>query len=435
MTELGPVEIDLLRAAITERSGLAVPEERVDELRALGRARARASGAPSAACWVARLRADPDLCERETDRLCVAMAVNETYFFRDRVQLDAAVEHAARAGAKGRARPARVLSAGASTGAEAYSVAILARERRPEIPGALDIVGVDLSRAAIDAARRGRYPEWALRQTPREIRERYFDVRGGVAELCPSVRAEVSFAVENLIAPSDGLWVKDAFDVILFRNVLMYLTREASEIAALRMARALAPGGVLFLGHTESLRGLSTSLELTRERGVAHYRHAVPVAPVAILATRRPERPRAERPCAPSPSRASPLEAAIHLVEHGDLSRAEEACARAAGGDDLDAATHYLHALCRDRAGDLAGAIRHDTAAAFLDPTFAMPCLHLGLMERRAGDERAARRELARAEALLAREDEARIDRFGGGLDRPALLRICHAMLAGEEAA
>jgi chemotaxis protein methyltransferase CheR len=120
---------------------------------------------------------------------------------------------------------------------------------------------------------------------------------------------------------------------------------------------------------------------------------------------------------------------ALALVEHGDLAEAEEACARAHAADDLDPVSRYLMALCRERAGDRAGAIRHATAAAYLDPSFAMPCLHLALLARRGGDLRTARRELSRALVLLTREDDDRLHLLGGGLDREALVRICCAEL------
>jgi chemotaxis protein methyltransferase CheR len=64
-----------------------------------------------------------------------------------------------------------------------------------------------------------------------------------------------------------------------------------------------------------------------------------------------------------------------------------------------------------------------------------MPCIHLGLLARRSGDHRAARRELSRAVTLLAGEDEARLRLLGGGLPREALLRICSTVLQRGEAA
>jgi len=88
-----------------------------------------------------------------------------------------------------------------------------------------------------------------------------------------------------------------------------------------------------------------------------------------------------------------------------------------------------LLALCRESAGDRQGAIDHDRAAVYLDPGFAMPRMHLGLMARRSGDSEDARRELAQALLLLGREEVSRLLLFGGGFTRDALIALCRAEL------
>jgi chemotaxis protein methyltransferase CheR len=92
-------------------------------------------------------------------------------------------------------------------------------------------------------------------------------------------------------------------------------------------------------------------------------------------------------------------------------------------------------ALCREHARDAAGAAEHDQTAIYLDATFAMPHLHLGLMARRAGDVATAERELDHALSLLAREDASRVLLFGGGFHRDALAQLCRAELRGVESA
>jgi chemotaxis protein methyltransferase CheR len=97
----------------------------------------------------------------------------------------------------------------------------------------------------------------------------------------------------------------------------------------------------------------------------------------------------------------------------------------------MNAGAHYLLALCHEGGGDLQAAGSHDQVAAYLDPGFAMPRLHLGLLARRAGDHEAARRELTEASDLLRREDSSRLLLFGGGFSRDALIAVCQAELAG----
>jgi chemotaxis protein methyltransferase CheR len=89
-----------------------------------------------------------------------------------------------------------------------------------------------------------------------------------------------------------------------------------------------------------------------------------------------------------------------------------------------------LKALCREHAGDESGAVEHDRLAVHLDPTFAMPHLHAGLMAKRASRPLVAQRELGQALVLLEREDTSRLVLFGGGFSREALTALCRAELA-----
>ena len=86
-------------------------------------------------------------------------------------------------------------------------------------------------------------------------------------------------------------------------------------------------------------------------------------------------------------------------------------------------------AACREQSRHGERAREHDRVAAYLDPSFAMPRLHLGLLARSAGDRDAASRELARALPLLRREDASRLLLFGGGFSREALMVLCEASL------
>ncbi len=120
---------------------------------------------------------------------------------------------------------------------------------------------------------------------------------------------------------------------------------------------------------------------------------------------------------------------AVLSTHKGDLADAERVCAELIAIDELSAGAHYVIALCREGTGDLAGAIEHDQIASYLDPGFAMPRLHRGLLARRAGDHATARDELGHALALLRREDASRLLLFGGGFARDALVALCRAEL------
>jgi chemotaxis protein methyltransferase CheR len=127
------------------------------------------------------------------------------------------------------------------------------------------------------------------------------------------------------------------------------------------------------------------------------------------------------------------LEAAL-LVHSGEPATAEARCRQLILTDALNPDAHYLLALCREQAGDFAGADNHDGMAAYLDPDFAMPRLHRGLLAGRRNDDATARRELARALQLLPQEHSRRILLFGGGFTHEALLACCRSSLREHEA-
>ena len=121
---------------------------------------------------------------------------------------------------------------------------------------------------------------------------------------------------------------------------------------------------------------------------------------------------------------------AIIQVERGKLEKAAGLCASLLELDDLNAAAHYLTALCHEHSGRRGAAIDSYRVGVYLDPAFAMPHLRLGLMFRRAGDMPGARRELQNASMLLAREDPARVLLFGGGFSRSILIDLCASELS-----
>jgi chemotaxis protein methyltransferase CheR len=118
---------------------------------------------------------------------------------------------------------------------------------------------------------------------------------------------------------------------------------------------------------------------------------------------------------------------AVSLSHSGALEQAESVCHALLARDGLNTGAQYILAVCREAAGDVSGAIEHDQAACYLDPGFAMPRLHLGLLARRQGDGVTAVRELSQAAHLLQHEDPSRVLLFGGGFKREALVAMCRA--------
>ena len=126
---------------------------------------------------------------------------------------------------------------------------------------------------------------------------------------------------------------------------------------------------------------------------------------------------------------------AVLQTHSGQLDDAQRTCTELLELDDLNAGAHYVLALCLESLGDPKRAAEHDQVAVYLDPAFAMPRLHLGLLARRRGDRAEARVRLTQALELLQNEDASRLLLYGAGFGRDVLIRLCCAELvaAGDK--
>jgi len=456
--------LESFRDVVAQRFGIRCDESGLDHLASILRQRVRESHAGDGATYALRLASD----RAEQRALVPLLTVGETSFMRNadnfRVLGELALPQRARARAA--ERRLRVLSAGCASGEETYSIAVTVGEH-PELRGwDVRITGIDVNPTAIELARRARYSEWSLRDTPAELRAKYFRAVGRDHHLVDEVKSLVAFEERNLVDEDAAFWQPELFDVVFCRNVLMYFTPEALQAIVARIVRSLAPGGFLFLGYAENLRGIVKDVHLRHSNETFYYQrfsadeareHAAPPdwadavgrssarvttltqpppAPAAIakglelLQRERTGEVRAS--AAPAVAGDDPdaqLLRAVLLTNAGKFRDAEEVCRRLLDRDELNAGAHYLMALARDHEGDLLAAVEHDETAIYLDPSFAMPRLHLGLVAKRRRDLATTRRSIAEALQLLAREDAARIVLFGGGFTREALLEFCGAEL------
>ncbi|WP_118857333.1 CheR family methyltransferase [Sphingomonas mesophila] len=187
-----------------------------------------------------------------------ALLNNETYFFRDRVPFDSLQSTLLDALAENRRdkRILRIWSAGCSTGQEVYSLAMLFAEQQAKWQGwTIDLLGTDVSSTAICRAREGSYTQFEVQRGLAVTQMiRWFEEKGDQWQANAQLRAKARFAVHNLLdAPPQGPDSK--FDVILCRNVLLYLSAEKRALAFDRLASALAPDGALMLGAGETVIG------------------------------------------------------------------------------------------------------------------------------------------------------------------------------------
>jgi chemotaxis protein methyltransferase CheR len=480
--DIGPADVGYFREVLAGRLGLSLQNVSATVLTGILRDRLAAHRCSGTAYLNGLAEAGPP---REVAELARALTVAETYFFRnieqfrafrDVVVPDSMLRRAAE-------RRLRFVSVGCASGEEPYTVAMVVREAVADRSWDVAILGVDVNPAVLGRAERARYSEWSLRATPHGMRERWFRPDSGSMVLDDDIRRSVRFSEGNLVEDDPRLWPGDTYDAVFCRNVLMYLTPEHVRRAVSRLAGALAPGGYLFLGHTETQYGRSAGLELRHSHDTFYFQRTATAqtpAPAVLPAdwvatigaaagrirglTTVPHMPSAAGPAAPrSPavpgwdralellrrerlaealaivealppdSRTAPDALTLHaalLTQCNKFDRAEQVCRQLLELDGLNAGAHYLLALCREGSGNWQAAARHGRTAAYLDPGFAMPRLQLGLLARQRGDRVAARRELGSALMLLSREDTQRLLLFGGGFTRQALIALCRTELA-----
>jgi len=255
MVERGVVAgSDAFAGVAADIVGAEIGPGRAADLDRAVQAAARAAGDPvSPETLAARLRsASPGDPVRRA--FVEAITISETQLFRLQGQFDALADHVLPELAAGRpAGRLRLWSAGCSTGEEAWSLAIVLERSLP--PGwDATVLATDVDEAALARARLGVYGARSFRGVPEWVRARWFTPAGrGRWEVDRRLRRRVRFAALNLVgdgypSTADGT---AGVDVLLCRNVLMYLTPEARAAVTARLARCLAPGGWLAVAPAE----------------------------------------------------------------------------------------------------------------------------------------------------------------------------------------
>ncbi len=397
-----------IASLLTERSGLSFPSARrgfaeSGIVRAMTRARTK-----DPLAYLELVNNDLNVFET----LLSEITVGETYFYRDPKQFEFIKEavfptfgHAL-----------RVWSAGCSTGEEAYTLAIALEQCGLESRS--QVLGSDISPAAIATAREGVYGDWSFREIDSMWRARYFTrAAKNRWKIVPRFSARVTFESRNLANATSP----DGFDVILCRNVLMYLESDVVARVTSLLLSALREGGWLFtspsdpmVSESEGIEIVNTPSGLAYRRRAARFVSAVDFADTSLVG--RSHFLSVENALSNSghsrlpgsvPIQTPPREASAHstaLSRPAALSAITVSRPTSAVVSIVDETLNpqryvreAMELLDEDRAGEAAIAARR---AIFLDRTTAFAHLLLGRALRLGGRTVAARRALGRAQRL-----------------------------------
>ena len=245
------------------RAGIKMPPSKKTFLEGRLRKRLLRLGYPSFDAYCRYLLDQGGLAEEETALIDV-VTTNKTDFFREPHHFDfLSREGLPRLAAQGAGihHPLRVWSAGCSSGAEPYTIAMICQDFATLKPGfEFEITASDISTSVLTEAARAIYSHAAIEPVPMESRKRYLlrDDSSGEVRIAPELRRRVTFSRINLVDAGDR--PRQSMDVVFCRNLLIYFDKPTQYAVLKRLCRDLKVGGYLFLGHSESIAGLTLPL-------------------------------------------------------------------------------------------------------------------------------------------------------------------------------
>jgi chemotaxis protein methyltransferase CheR len=429
------------------------------------------------------------------EHLVAELTVGETFFFRNEHHFRALAEHVIPQilHENDAQKEIRIWAAGCSTGEEPYSLAILLDQilvdgetKSASDPGTsptasrlspwhVSIFATDLNPEFLERARHGLYREWSFRGTDIHQDRRYFACEGNGYRLLPRIRERVRFAYMNLVKdvyPSP-LNATLGLDLIVFRNVAIYLKPEVVNAIIDRFHRALRPGGWLLLGETE-LNVAGTHQFATQRLGRAVFyqkKHGTPtpdaqsaMMPASVLTGpwQRPgttslaewdtnqqallEASSANKGSSKTPSlwerierhlnreefaaaervledvsarrerAVARLRYVLHLMSYAENDRAREMLEKCLSEEPLQIEAYLLKASLAEEAGNLAEAERAYRRALYLDRRCAIAHFHLAFVQEEQGDLQGSKRSLKTVLELTQNHDPDKLVEHSDGV-------------------
>ncbi len=213
--------------------------------------------------------------EEELSIVVDLLTTNETYFFREILQLKALFEEIVPTIKDEKSyipKPSlRIWSAGSSTGEEAYTIAIMAKEQGTDKDFNLEIHATDISQRVLTISRKGIYGSSSFRVTDDYYKKKYFEPHGDKFRIKDEIKNMVKISHINLM-DSTVMNLLSSMDVIICRNVLIYFDQESKRKLTERFYEKLNNNGWLLLGHAESLINVTSMFKLIQLKNDLVYR-------------------------------------------------------------------------------------------------------------------------------------------------------------------
>jgi chemotaxis protein methyltransferase CheR len=475
-------EFRRFRDHIQEHAGIYLEEQKLDSLRISIVTRATRLGVLAVDEYYDLLTES----DEEFRELLNLITINETSFFRFPQQYEAlkarVLPEILETKPSGN-RALRVWSAGCSTGEEPYSIAMTIADLGIEGLGwQPQVMGTDVSTKALGVARRGVYREKTVANLAQDTLDRYFEAVDEGYRVRERIRNTVDFGYQNLIKEPYPLSLMGNWDVIFCRNVTIYFRLESTKRVVANFFSSLNEGGYLFIGHSETLSGISDDFEAMEIGGVFLYRKPRGRTRGALVGfdssyermKRVTGRTDAEKPEAEPGEDVRPedesdttveervelarelvgdgrheearilLEEAVELeplnvdarllaafsrADAGEYSEALAECERALAINPLLAGARYVLGMIHLRRDDLTAAVSEFKKAVYLDSDFVLAHLNLANIYRRQSKWASACRSYENAIASLDRNTEGEWTEFMGGFTADLIRKTCERSL------
>ncbi|MFH0968392.1 MAG: CheR family methyltransferase [Methanobacteriota archaeon] len=474
------------------QTGLHFPKERYKDLeRGLSGATKEFGYADTESC-LKQLLTQP-LTRDQIKVLAMHLTVGETYFFRDTLNFDFLREKVLPTliQSRGETRRIRIWSAGCSSGEEPYSVAILLDQVLQKADDwTISILATDINPTMLARARDGIYGAWSFRDVSDQIRKDNFVETGkNTWKINERAKRRVTFQFHNLMEDPFPSIINEtnAMDLILCRNVLMYLSPESSRKIVLQFANTLTEGGWLIVSQVEISQITDPRLIPLRFYGQTFFRKSDKSSGSPIPVVQEPEQdlgiPTYRPVLSPVPAYPVPgyvlsvpskkagitlpavpavstnpeqlidegrYAEAVRLLEDlvkedpshtriivllvrayaslGNFDLALKWCEQGIASDNLNPLLHYLHAIILEERGDVPAGLEALRRTLYLDPDFILAHIALGSSALKKGKGPEANRHFSNAKMLLERLSDDDLVPESGGLTAERLLEfLTHA--------